>query len=56
MRELYLNVAFITDSKSVIFQVERRWYNPNQDIENAVIVVDYDYTPWPRYNGNLLWQ
>lgn len=38
------------------FEVIRK-FEPSVRMRNSVLVVsDFPYTPWPRENGNLLWQ
>lgn len=37
------------------FEVYRK-LNPVDIIaRNSVIAVEYNYAPWPRYGGNILW-
>jgi hypothetical protein len=51
--ELYLWVAIDLDKT---FEIHRQLYNSNQGLEDSVLKLDYKFLPWPRYNGNLLWQ
>lgn len=48
-----LLLAVLTNSDGS-FKVYRKISLP-VELTNSVITVDYNYTPWPRYNGNLLW-
>lgn len=50
--ELYLDVATNEDGT---FEVDCRFFNPYQWVSDAVLKLDYYYSPWPRYAGNLLW-
>jgi len=49
-------ILFITINDDSTFKVFRALVNSEQLFRDAVIKVDYNYTPWPRHNGNLLWQ
>lgn len=37
------------------FKVMRWWYGPEIAAKESILTLDYKYTPWPRYAGNLLW-
>lgn len=50
--ELYLWVAANADKT---FEVHRAFYPSDQFARDSVLKLDYNYTPWIRENGNLLW-
>jgi len=51
--ELYIVVDYNSDKT---FEIMRWWYSPEKVAEDQVFKLDYKYVPWPRHNGNLLWQ
>lgn len=53
-QELVLTVLFDEWGYDT-FEVLRNLRSPLQDGTDSIITLDYDYVPWPRYNGNLLW-
>ncbi len=53
MKEIYLG-WFFTDQEQKDFCVISEILDPERH-DSTVLVVDYDYTPWPRVDGNLLW-
>ena len=51
MKELHLWAAFDLDGS---FEIQRKLFDPDRCLD-SILVLDYNYTPWPRDNGNLLW-
>lgn len=49
--EIYLAVDLNTDGS---FLVYRSLDKPYRGLI-SVLVIDYNYRPWPRRGGNLLW-
>ena len=37
------------------FWVHRNFYDPEQSLKDSILLLDYNYTPWPRCGGDLLW-
>lgn len=52
--ELYLVPQYNKQDKT--FEVYHWWYSPEKFAKDSVLKLDYNYVPWPRHNGNLLWQ
>lgn len=52
MMEFYLN--FIYYERNNTYIVYSRFALPNH-MADSVLTVDYNYRPWPRKEGNLLW-
>lgn len=49
--ELFLTVATYRDGTFTVYRkLEESWR-----ITTSVLVLDYDWVPWPRKGGNLLW-
>jgi len=53
-REIYLAIYW-WKNRSNTFEVDSRLVSPEQSLRDSVLTVDYNYTPWPRCGGNLLW-
>lgn len=57
MVEIGLFVNFKKDGSFQIYSKIRPYTRQSNGacLEDSVITVDYNYTPWPRKGGNLLW-
>lgn len=49
-------VLFVDTAPDGTFDVYSKVVPLEVTLMGSVIIVDYKYTPWPRYEGNLLWQ
>lgn len=50
-KELFLSVWLDRDNTFKVF----REFNFPAHISGSVMILDYNYIPWPRRDGNLLW-
>jgi hypothetical protein len=52
--ELVLITDYYNSTKT--YEVYSRLIDAEQAVKDSVLKLDYNYTPWSRCGGNLLWQ